>query len=105
MRALDEVNRGRFSLDPKILDVLLDQGDGNGLAELTDAEREVAELVAGGLRNVTIGQRLCKSERTVEKHVWFTPCCAGSRRRDRAVASPASSCSSTMGACWSVWRC
>jgi DNA-binding NarL/FixJ family response regulator len=69
VRALDEVNRGRFSLDPKILDVLLDQSDTSGLAELTDAEREVAELVAGGLRNATIGQRLFKSERTVEKHV------------------------------------
>lgn len=69
VRALDEVHRGRFSLDPTILDVLLDQSDGSGLAELTDAEREVAELVAGGLRNATIGQRLFKSERTVEKHV------------------------------------
>ena len=69
MRALDEVHRGRFSLDPEILDVLLDQSDLNGLAELTDAEREVAELVARGLRNITISQRLCKSERTVEKHV------------------------------------
>jgi DNA-binding NarL/FixJ family response regulator len=69
VRALDEVNRGRFSLDPTILDVLLDHSDGSGLAELTDTEREVAELVAGGLRNATIGQRLFKSERTVEKHV------------------------------------
>jgi DNA-binding NarL/FixJ family response regulator len=69
VRALDEVHRGRFSLEPEILDVLLDQNDLGGLAELTDAEREVAELVARGLRNVTIGQRLCKSQRTVEKHV------------------------------------
>jgi DNA-binding NarL/FixJ family response regulator len=69
VRALDEVHRGRLSLDPKILDVLLDSDDSTGLAELTDAEREVAELVAGGLRNATIGQRLFKSERTVEKHV------------------------------------
>jgi DNA-binding NarL/FixJ family response regulator len=69
VRALDEVHRGRFSLEPEILDVLLDQSDLNGLAELTDAEREVAELIARGLRNATISQRLCKSERTVEKHV------------------------------------
>ena len=59
----------RRSDDPTILDVLLDSGDAHGLAELTAAEREVAELVAGGLRNATIGQRLFKSERTVEKHV------------------------------------
>jgi len=70
VRALDEVNRGRFSLDPAILDVLLDQSNGDGgLSELTGAEREVAELVAAGFRNATIGERLCKSERTVEKHV------------------------------------
>lgn len=69
VRALDEVRRGCLSLDPAILDVLLYGGDARGLAELTHAEREVAELVAGGLRNATIGQRLFKSERTVEKHV------------------------------------
>jgi DNA-binding NarL/FixJ family response regulator len=69
VRALDEVNRGRFSLDPKILDVLLAQSEANPLTELTGAEREVAELLAGGFRNATIGRRLFKSERTVEKHV------------------------------------
>jgi DNA-binding NarL/FixJ family response regulator len=70
VRALDEVARGRCSLDAAILEVLVEQGDGNrGLSELTDAEREVAELVARGFRNATIGERLYKSERTVEKHV------------------------------------
>jgi DNA-binding NarL/FixJ family response regulator len=69
VRALDEVRRGRLSLASDMLDVLLDGEDATGLAELTDAEREVAELIAGGLRNATIGQRLFKSERTVEKHV------------------------------------
>jgi DNA-binding NarL/FixJ family response regulator len=69
VRALDDVRRGRLSLAPDLLDVLLDSEEATGLAELTDAEREVAELVAGGLRNATIGQRLFKSERTVEKHI------------------------------------
>jgi DNA-binding NarL/FixJ family response regulator len=69
VRALDEVNRGRSSLDPALLEVLPDAGDGSGLAELTDAEREVAELVAEGLRNAAIGQRLFKSARTGEGHV------------------------------------
>ena len=59
----------RSSDDPAILEVLLDSEDAHGLAELTAAEREVAELVASGLRNATIGKRLFKSERTVEKHV------------------------------------
>ncbi len=69
VRAIDEVHRGRSSLDPQVLGLLLDPGDAPRLAELTDAEREVAELVADGLRNVAIGEQLSKSERTVEKHV------------------------------------
>lgn len=69
VRALDGVHRGRLSLDPNVLDVLRDSDDTTRLAELTDAEREVAELVAGGFRNAAIGRRLFKSERTVEKHV------------------------------------
>ncbi len=69
VRAIDEVQRGRSSLDPQVLGLLVDPSDSHVLSELTDAEREVAELVAGGLRNVAIGEQLCKSERTVEKHV------------------------------------
>jgi DNA-binding NarL/FixJ family response regulator len=67
--AIEEVHRGRSSLDPQVLGLLLDSSDPRPLSELTDAEREVAELVAGGLRNVAIGEQLSKSERTVEKHV------------------------------------
>lgn len=70
VRALDEAHRGRLSLlDPEALTVLVDQSDTDGLRELNDAEREVADLLVGGLRNATIAERLYKSERTVEKHV------------------------------------
>ncbi|MEA2450006.1 MAG: hypothetical protein QOG63_1938 [Thermoleophilaceae bacterium] len=39
------------------------------LDALTASEREVLELMAGGLRNSEIGRRLFKSEKTIEKQV------------------------------------
>jgi DNA-binding NarL/FixJ family response regulator len=36
--------------------------------ELTDREREVLSLIAAGHQNVAIGEQLCISPKTVEKH-------------------------------------
>ncbi len=40
----------------------------SGEAALTNREREVLALIAGGLGNPAIGERLCISPKTVEKH-------------------------------------
>ncbi|MBB5940060.1 helix-turn-helix transcriptional regulator [Streptomyces zagrosensis] len=46
-----------------------DTVDGAGLALLTPREREISALVAEGLTNQAVADRLCLSPRTVESHV------------------------------------
>jgi DNA-binding NarL/FixJ family response regulator len=68
--AAERVAAGGSALDPKVVATLVSAGrDGDGLAELTDREREVLELMAQGLTNAGIAKRLYLSERTVEAHV------------------------------------
>jgi DNA-binding NarL/FixJ family response regulator len=45
------------------------RGEDDPLAELTPREREVLELMAEGLSNRAITERLVVSERAVERHV------------------------------------
>ena len=64
------VAEGGSALDPKVVASLVSApGEGRQLAELTDREREVLELMAEGLTNAGIAKRLYLSERTVEAHV------------------------------------
>jgi DNA-binding NarL/FixJ family response regulator len=68
--AAERVANGGSALDPKVVESLLSPAGGDDrLAELTDREREVLELMAEGLTNAAIGKRLHLSERTVEAHV------------------------------------
>jgi DNA-binding NarL/FixJ family response regulator len=60
---------GGSALDPKVVAKLITPADGSPLANLSDRERSVLELMAEGLTNTGIAQRLVLSERTIEAHV------------------------------------
>ena len=68
--ALERVADGGSALDPEIVSGLLGGGRANGaLDRLTPREREVLELVAEGLSNQAIADRLDIALRSTEKHV------------------------------------
>jgi len=63
------VARGGSALDPQVVSSLVGGDATDGLAVLTEREREVLSLMAEGLTNVGIARRLVLTERTVEGHV------------------------------------
>jgi NarL family two-component system response regulator LiaR len=84
VRAIHQVDRGESSLDPKIARMVLremwgeprpetqlrrEQGRDPGDEQLTEREVQVLQLVARGLSNEEIAQRLVVAERTVRTHV------------------------------------
>ncbi len=60
---------GGSALDPMVVATLVRAPSGGPLAQLSERERRVLELMAEGLTNTGIAQRLVLSERTVEAHV------------------------------------
>ncbi|MFJ9901024.1 response regulator [Streptomyces sp. NPDC091280] len=67
--ALARVAAGQTVIDPEVIRVLLQQQPTNRpLARLTPREREVLALMAEGLNNQTIAQRLVITEASVVKH-------------------------------------
>jgi DNA-binding NarL/FixJ family response regulator len=62
------VAAGGSALDPKVVSALVAPVAGP-LGRLSERERRVLELMAEGLTNTGIAQRLVLSERTVEAHV------------------------------------
>ena len=70
LAAAERVAQGGSALDPQVVASLVSaRGEDDPLAELTEREREVLELMAEGLTNTGIAKHLYLSERTVEAHV------------------------------------
>lgn len=63
------ITDGGSALDPKVVARLVAPAEGSPLTRLSERERQVLELMAEGLTNTAIAQRLVLSERTVEAHV------------------------------------
>jgi DNA-binding NarL/FixJ family response regulator len=93
--AIRAVAAGEAQLSPTVTRRLLDQvarrlpapvtvGD-DGLAELTPREREVLQLMAGGLTNAEIATALFVAEPTVKTHVSSVLSKLGLRSRIQAV--------------------
>jgi DNA-binding NarL/FixJ family response regulator len=67
--AVRRVGKGGSALDPEVVSLMLGRKRDEPLAELTPREREVLGLMAEGLSNHAIAERLVVTERAVEKHV------------------------------------
>jgi DNA-binding NarL/FixJ family response regulator len=94
-QAIEAVVSGGSVLDPRVVDALVRarrERANSPLARLTPRETEVLELMAGGLSNSAIAERLVLTERAVEKHITAVltkldlgPDDPGVHRRVRAV--------------------
>ncbi|MCP2164456.1 response regulator [Goodfellowiella coeruleoviolacea] len=67
--AVRAVAAGGTVMDPEVIAQLLARSGRDPLADLTAREREVLALMAQGLDNATIGQRLVITDNAVHKHI------------------------------------
>lgn len=67
--ALERVAGGGTALDPDVVQALVRMKSGSTLDQLSQRELDVLGLVAEGLSNTAIAERLYLSERTVESHM------------------------------------
>ncbi|HEU5270617.1 MAG TPA: response regulator transcription factor [Jatrophihabitans sp.] len=90
--AIRQVAQGRSLIDPALIGQVVERvkaGTGTGtdsrLAALTEREREVLDLIADGLTNRQIGQRMYLAEKTVKNYVSSLLRKLGMERRTQAA--------------------
>jgi DNA-binding NarL/FixJ family response regulator len=72
VRAIQQVAGGGTVIDPSVVELLLASRSGrasDALGDLTPREREILGLLAEGLSNPAIADRLYLTKRAVEKHI------------------------------------
>lgn len=88
--AIRRVGAGESLLDPavtaRVLDRLRHRGDHDELAGLTDQERKLLGLIAEGLTNRQIGERMYLAEKTIKNYVSNLLAKLGMHRRTEAAA-------------------
>ncbi|MFI8181892.1 response regulator transcription factor [Actinacidiphila glaucinigra] len=90
--AVRDVARGRSLLDPVATARVLERLRGGGerkegrLADLTDQEKRILDLIGEGLTNRQIGDRLHLAEKTVKNYVSSLLAKLGMQRRTQAAA-------------------
>ena len=90
--AVRDVAGGRSLLDPVATARVLERLRGGGgarraaLADLTDQERRILDLIGEGLTNRQIGERLHLAEKTVKNYVSSLLAKLGMQRRTQAAA-------------------
>lgn len=87
VQAVRQVAKGRGVLDPTVASYLLDRGQQpeTELGRLTPQEQRVASLLAEGLTNRQIGERLGLAEKTVKNHVSAVLAKLGAANRTEAA--------------------
>lgn len=88
--AVRRVGRGESLLDPavtaRVLDRLRHRSDDDELAGLTDQERRLLDLIAEGLTNRQIGERMFLAEKTIKNYVSNLLAKLGMQRRTEVAA-------------------
>ncbi len=67
LRAIEKVAKGETFVDPALMPNLIQGRDGGD--SLTQREREILQLLADGMSNADVAQRLFISQETVKSHV------------------------------------
>jgi two-component system response regulator DevR len=88
--AIRQVAQGRSLIDPAVIAQVMDRVRAGSptdhrLAVLTEREREVLDLIAEGLTNRQIGERLFLAEKTVKNYVSSLLSKLGMQRRTQAA--------------------